>query len=337
MNPATTKNEQPFHDHRPTPSEQIAQGEQITHKQAHKRKISSQTLYPELYQALRTMNVVLPADVIEALHHARAVEAEVGRVKEQRDTQDLLKPAFLPSNPGCFVLDSILENAQLAQEQSLPVCQDTGFVLVFIQQGYNLEIIDEPLVPMIHRAIEDAYRDGYFRRSVVADPLENRQNTGTNLPPGVYFDWVEGDGLSISCLSKGFGSENYSRTYMLKPTQGPEAIVEKVVEVMNLAGGNCCPPVILGIGIGGTMDWAAKLSKQALLRDLKNHHPNPYYANLEHQILQRVNGLGLGAGGLGGKITALGVHIETYPTHIAGLPVAISVNCWAERKAILSW
>ena len=302
-----------------------------------KRTISSQTIYPELYQGLRTMNVVLPADVIEALHQARTTEQTVDGSIDHALGKNQSRPILPRLHGGCFVLDSIVENAQLAQEQSLPVCQDTGFVLVFIQQGYNLEITDEPLIPMIHRAIENSYRDGYFRRSVVKDPLEDRTNTGTNLPPAVYFDWVEGDGLSISCLSKGFGSENYSRTYMLKPTEGPEAIIQKVEEVMTLAGGNCCPPVILGIGIGGTMDWAAKLSKQALLRDLTNHHPNPFYADLEQQILQRVNDLGIGAGGLGGKVTALGVHIETYPTHIAGLPVAISVNCWAERKVVLSW
>jgi len=281
-----------------------------------RKAISAALIYRRLYDGVRDMNVVLEPVVVAALEATRNQATDPG--------------------PGCFVLESILENAKIAREDRVPLCQDTGFVLVFVEQGFDC-VLEEPLEPIISRAIHDGYRDGFFRRSVVADPLENRKNTGTNLPPAIYYDFVPGDGLKISCLSKGFGSENYSQIFMLRPTQGPEDVVTAVVSVMQRAGGNCCPPVILGVGIGGTMDWAAKLSKKALLRDLHDHHPNPYYRTLEQSILDAVNALGIGPGGFGGAHTALGVHIETYPTHMAGLPVAVSVNCWAERKVVLQW
>ncbi|TVR51095.1 MAG: fumarate hydratase [Spirochaetaceae bacterium] len=296
---------------------------------SHVRTIPGEAVYRELYAGIREMNVVLPADVLAALTAARA-----------HDRAESRAPGVAPgAAPGaaCFELDSIIENAQIARSENLPMCQDTGLVLVFVEQGHDVRVAGDPLDVVIRRAIGDAYHDGKFRASVVGDPLNGRKNTGTNLPPVIYFDAVPGSGLTISCLSKGFGSENYSRTFMLKPTQTKDAVIEAVLETMKAAGGNCCPPVILGIGIGGTMDWAAKISKKALLRDLTDHHPDPFYRELEAEILAAVNALGIGAGGLGGPSTALGVHIETYPTHIAGLPVAVSVNCWAERKAVVKW
>lgn len=300
------------------------QPEQPAHGQ--ERIISSQEIYARLYEGVRRMNVVLAEDVVTALRAARLREP----------ASDSGRNTPLPG-AACFVLDSILENADIAAREQLPMCQDTGFVLVFVEQGERVRVVGEPLERVIYRSIGDAYRDGKFRNSVVADPLADRSNTGTNLPPAVYYETTEGDGLTIGCLAKGFGSENYSQTRMLKPTAGPDAVVQTVVETMERAGGNCCPPVILGVGIGGTMDWAARLSKKALLRDLSDHHPTPYYGALEQQILDAVNDLGIGAGGLGGTTTALAVHIESYPTHIAGLPVAVSVNCWAERKAVVRW
>ncbi len=296
------------------------------------RTIPGETIYRELYVGIREMNVVLPADVLDALRVARDRDRAMGR-----ESGLAPGPAAGAAGAACFVLDSIVENADIARAESLPMCQDTGLVLVFIEQGHNIRVTGEPLDTVIRRAIGDAYRDGKFRASVVDDPLNGRRNTGTNLPPVIYHDAVPGSGLAISCLSKGFGSENYSRTFMLKPTQTKDAVIDAALETMKAAGGNCCPPVILGVGIGGTMDWAAKISKKALLRDLADHHPDPFYRDLEAEILVAVNALGIGAGGLGGRNTALGVHIETYPTHIAGLPVAVSVNCWAERKAVLKW
>lgn len=304
------------------------------------RVIPANEIYRRLYDGIREMNVVLAADVVAALRAAR--EREPGSLDggspsaPHAPIASVSRPVAMPG-AACFVLDSILENADIAARDRLPMCQDTGFVLVFVEQGHQVRVNGEPLDRIIHRAIGDAYRDGLFRNSVVGDPLNNRTNTGTNLPPAIHYDHVDGDHLTIGCLAKGFGSENYSQTRMLKPTAGPDAVVQTVVETMERAGGNCCPPVVLGVGIGGTMDWAARLSKKALLRDLSDHHRDPYYRALEERIADAVNALGIGAGGLGGTTTALGVHIETYPTHIAGLPVAVSVNCWAERKAVVRW
>jgi len=278
--------------------------------------LSGQEIYKKLYEGIKTMNVVLPDDVEKSLKHARKKESNQSAI---------------------LVLDAILNNIEIAREERLPVCQDTGLVLIFIEQGYQLMVQETSLNEIIFHAVENAYKDGYFRKSVVLDPLKNRVNTGNNLPPVIYHDMVPGHGLKISCLAKGFGSENYSKTFMLKPTQGENAVINVVKETMQIAGGNCCPPVILGVGIGGTMDWAAKMSKKALLRNINDYHQDLFYKNLEEKILRAVNSIGTGAGGLGGSTTALAVHIETGPTHIAGLPVAISVNCWAERKIILAW
>ncbi len=275
------------------------------------RTIDTQKVYDMLLPELLKMNVEIPQDVKAALETAG--QNEKGRAST--------------------VLSHILENIDIAYSRQIPMCQDTGFVIVFAEIGNEVEMKGRALGHIINRAIEDSYREGYYRKSVVEDPLKNRKNTGTNLPAAVYYEYVEGDRLKISCLAKGFGSENYSRTQMLKPTAQKEEIIRFAVDVMSEAKGNCCPPVCLGIGIGGTMDWAARISKKALLRHIGDDHPDPYYAQLEHDILDRVNSLGIGGGGLGGDITALSVKIEKYATHIAGLPVAVSVNCWAERRA----
>ena len=298
------------------------------------RTIPDEIVYRDLYDGVRKMNVVLPPDVLTALAAARESDRAMGDTTGSTMGGATRGPT---GGAACFVLDAIIENAEIARAESLPMCQDTGLVVVFVEHGHDVRVAGEPLDTVIRRAIGDAYRDGKFRASVVDDPLNGRKNTGTNLPPVIYYDAVPGAGLTVSCLSKGFGSENYSRTFMLKPTQNKDAVIDAVLETMKAAGGNCCPPVILGVGIGGTMDWAAKISKKALLRDLGDRHPDPFYRDLEAEILGAVNALGIGAGGLGGRNTALGVFIETYPTHIAGLPVAVSVNCWAERKAVLKW
>ncbi|MBI9104874.1 MAG: fumarate hydratase [Spirochaetales bacterium] len=275
-----------------------------------KTTINSKKIYDALYPEILRMNVHLQPDVTEVL-------SEVSRT-----AKDL----------GAKVLGAIGENIKLAGEKNIPLCQDTGMVLCFVEIGNDVIVAGESLETTIHNAVGDAYRDGYFRKSVVADPLKDRTNTGTNLPPVIYYDFVEGGDIKISILAKGFGSENCSRIEMLKPTTDRAGVIQAVKKIVKTAGGSPCPPVILGIGLGGTMDYAAKLSKKAFLRDLDDENPDEYYALLEEDILKEVNELAIGPGGLGGAATCLGVKIEKYPTHIAGLPLAVSVNCWADRK-----
>jgi len=278
------------------------------------RKLNPEELYQPLKDAIMQAGVVLPDDIITG----------IDRAKKEED------------GPAESVLCHILENLSVARKKQIPLCQDTGMVILFVSVGQDLHLEGTPIETVLHRAVEDAYRDGYFRKSVVADPLKDRKNTGSNLPPIIYYDCLPGDRLVVQGLLKGFGSENCSRVFMLKPTEGKERVIEAVAGAIREAGGAPCPPVVLGIGIGGTMDYAAKLSKKALLRNLDDHHNDPWYAGLEQEILDRINGMGIGAGGLGGKTTALGVKIETAPTHIAGLPVALSVNCWADRKLVVT-
>lgn len=204
-------------------------------------------------------------------------------------------------------------------------------VVGIIRIGDDVKI-EGNLRKAIYDGIEQAYEEGYFRKSVVGDPLKDRKNTGTNLPPVLHYDLVEGDKLEINLLSKGFGSENCSQIRMMKPTSTRQQVIDAVCEIIQTAGGAPCPPTVLGIGIGGTMDYAARLSKEALIRNLDDSHPDPWYADLEKDILAAVNNLGIGAGGLGGIISCLAVKIREFPTHIAGMPLAVTVNCWAERK-----
>ncbi len=290
------------------------------------REISRQDIFTRVYEGIRTLNVRIPEDVRRALTAASAAETGLGKK----------------------VLERILENIELAQQKRRPVCQDTGMLLGLITIGTGVRIAGEEITPhsgpdrvfigsIIEEASEAAYRDGFFRKSVVSDPLKERINSGTNLPPVLHYELVPGDGLEIALMAKGFGSENCSAVHMLKPTAGKEEVLDAVVDTVRRAGGSPCPPTVLGIGIGGTMEKAALLSKKALLRDLSDDHPDPWYAELEAEILQAVNSLGIGPGGLGGKTTSLAVKVETYPTHIAGLPVAVTVNCWADRKLVLSW
>ncbi len=272
--------------------------------------ICSQYIYDTLYAGIRSMQVSLPKDVQAALRrHSKRAEGL-----------------------GSTVLKAVEENIRLAGESCVPLCQDTGMILCFVEYGEHAEISGDSLRDVLARAVKDAFCDGYFRKSVVADPLNVRNNTGTNLPPLIHWEVVPGSSVRISLLAKGFGSENCSCTEMLKPTAGRRGVITAVERIMERAGGAPCPPVVLGIGIGGTMDYAALLSKKALLRELDDIHPSSYYASLETDIMEAVNRLGIGPGGLGGGDTCLGVKIESSPTHIAGLPLAVSVNCWADRK-----
>lgn len=229
-----------------------------------------------------------------------------------------------------FALDALIENADIAEREKLPACQDTGMAVVFVTIGSDVHVCGD-----INAAINDGvrlgYREGYFRNSIVRDPI-NRKNTGDNTPAVIYYDFAPGDKLSITVAPKGFGSENMSRICMLNPSDGISGVENFIVETVKIAGANPCPPVIVGAGIGGTFEKAALMSKQALLRDLDGaKNPDIFWAEAEARLLERINLLNIGPSGYGGKTTALGVHILTYPTHIAGLPVAVNIGCHATR------
>ena len=230
------------------------------------------------------------------------------------------------------ILEKILTNIDIAKKEEMPICQDTGMACVFVEIGQDVHIIGGNLKDAINEGIRQGYNEGFLRKSVVNDPLD-RINTMDNTPAIIYYDIVEGDKLKIKVAPKGFGSENMSQLKMLKPADGLEGIKDFVLKVVKEAGPNPCPPIVVGIGIGGTFDKAANLAKKALVRPLNEKNNNEFYANLEKELLKEVNELGIGPQGFGGKTTALAVNIETYPTHIAGLPVAVNINCHVTRHA----
>ena len=252
---------------------------------------------------------------------------------------DLIKRAYGQEErePAKAVLDAILKNLELAKETGLPMCQDTGLFLVFADVGRTCPLSLGSIEASIMEGCETAVQQAYFRRSIVAEPVFDRTNTQNNLPPAIWWNLVEGSGLTLRILLKGFGSENCSSVRMLNPTGGKEAVVEAVMQIVQKAGGKPCPPIFVGVGLGGTMDRAAYLSKRALLRDVREANSDERYAALEQEILAAIQTLGIGSGGLGGSITALHVAIEQESTHIAGLPLAVSINCWADRKATIMW
>jgi fumarate hydratase subunit alpha len=217
------------------------------------------------------------------------------------------------------------------------MCQDTGLFLVFADVGRTCPLSFGSIEASIMEGCETAVQQAYFRRSIVAEPVFDRTNTQNNLPPVIWWNLVEGSGLTLRILLKGFGSENCSSVRMLNPTGGKEAVVEAVRQIVQKAGGKPCPPIFVGVGLGGTMDRAAYLSKRALLRDVRQANSDARYAALEQEILASIQTLGIGSGGLGGTITALHVAVEQESTHIAGLPLAVSINCWADRKATITW
>lgn len=234
------------------------------------------------------------------------------------------------------VLSHIIENIRIAGEGKLPLCQDCGMFYCYVTLAENCRIPLSILENEINLGCAGAAQKAFYRRSVVDDPVYDRNNTGTNLPVIINWERGRGDETEIAFLLKGFGSENCSSVRMIRPTDGEEGVVSAVLDMVRAAGGKPCPPMFLGVGIGGTMDKAAILSKKALIRKADEHNKDERYMRLEERLLSEVNGLGIGAGGLGGNNTCLSVAIETYPTHIAGLPVALSVNCWADRKAFIS-
>lgn len=227
------------------------------------------------------------------------------------------------------ILDKIIENYNVADEKFVPICQDTGVCCVFLKIGTDVHI-EGDLIEAVNEGVRRGYRDGYLRKSVVGDPLR-RVNTGDNTPAMLYTELVPGDKLELTVAPKGFGSENMSKLAMLKPSDGVEGVKDFVVKTVEEAGPNPCPPIVVGVGIGGTFDKAALLAKKALMRSTDERNKDEYYAALEAELLDRINALGIGPQGFGGRTTALAVNIETMPTHIAGLPVAVNINCHVTR------
>ncbi len=231
---------------------------------------------------------------------------------------------------GCQILDQLKENMDIAKETQIPICQDTGMTVVFMKIGQDVHFEGDFIEDAINEGIRQGYADGYLRKSVVKDPVE-RENTKDNTPGVIHYEIVPGDKVEITVAPKGFGSENMSRLYMLKPADGIEGIQDAILETVKLAGPNACPPIVVGVGIGGTFEKSALLAKKALTRDINSSSEIPYVKELEEEMLEKINQLGIGPGGLGGRITALGVNVETYPTHIAGMPVAINICCHVNR------
>lgn len=234
------------------------------------------------------------------------------------------------SELGQKILSQLEENMRIAKEESIPICQDTGMAIIFLELGQEVHLTGAYLEDAINEGVREGYAKGYLRKSVVGDPLL-RENTKDNTPAIIHTKIVPGEGIKITVAPKGFGSENMSRVYMLKPADGEEGVKAAVLETVRLAGPNACPPMVVGVGIGGSFEKCALLAKKALTRNLDEQSPLPHIRAMEEELLQKINELGIGPGGLGGSATALGVNIETYATHIAGLPVAINICCHVNR------
>ena len=231
---------------------------------------------------------------------------------------------------GRQILSQLEENMQIAESSQIPICQDTGMAVVFLKIGQDVHIEGMNLEDAVNEGIRQGYVEGYLRKSVVGDPLL-RENTKDNTPGIIHYEIVPGENRDITVAPKGFGSENMSRVYMLKPADGIDGVKDAVLNAVKLAGPNACPPVVVGVGIGGTFEKCALLAKKALTRDTNVHNSIPYVKEMEEDLLEKINNLGIGPAGLGGRITALAVNIETYPTHIAGLPVAVNMCCHVNR------
>ncbi len=257
---------------------------------------------------------------IEAnLHLSKDITNAIARSKSKEE-----------SSLGCQILSQLEENMEIAAADQIPICQDTGMAVVFLDAGQDIHIDGIAIEDAVNEGIRRGYQDGYLRKSVVGDPIF-RENTKDNTPGIIHYRIVPGDRLTITVAPKGFGSENMSRIYMLKPADGIEGVKAAIINTVNEAGPNACPPMVVGVGIGGDFEKCAILAKQALTRDIDTHSEIPYVRELEKEMLEKINALGIGPGGLGGTTTALGVNINTYPTHIAGLPVAVNICCHVAR------
>jgi fumarate hydratase subunit alpha len=253
----------------------------------------------------------LPPDVIIALKQAREKEK---------------------SPVCCDVLDKLLKNVEIADQEQIPICEDTGVAIVMLEIGQEVQISEGDLYTAINEGVRQGYDKGYLRKSIVSQPCFARVNTRDNTPAMIHTDIVPGDRLKISVLAKGGGSENCSRLTVMTPAQGRKGVIDFVVDLVDAVGSNACPPVIIGVGIGGTTDKTMFIAKKALLRKVGEPSPDTDIADLEREILERVNNLGIGAMGYGGTVTALAVHVETFPCHITSLPVAVNMQCWCDRR-----
>lgn len=236
-----------------------------------------------------------------------------------------------PSPAGRLAMQDIVDNRRIAAAGLLPMCQDTGMALVFVELGQEVHLTGGDLRAAICEGIRQGYQEGYLRASVVSEPLFDRRNSGDNTPPVIHFDLVSGDQLRLTIAAKGFGAENMSWVKVLTPAQGIKGLKAEVVRCVEEAGPNACPPVVVGVGVGGTLEMAALLAKKSLMREMGQRHPDPRYANLELELLQLINATGIGPQGWGGLNTALDVRLEYYPTHIAALPLAVNLDCHLQR------
>lgn len=273
------------------------------------REIDSEIITNTVEKLCIEANYYLPSDVRDALN-------------SHYECEDC------PAAKG--ILNDIISNYKIAEEEKMPICQDTGMACVFLEIGQDVHITGEALNLAVNEGVRRGYDKGYLRKSVVKDPIR-RGNTGDNTPAMLYTEIVPGDKIKITVAPKGFGSENMSAIRMFKPSAGLQGIKDFIIETVENAGPNPCPPMVIGVGIGGTFDKAALLAKKALLRDLDSENEDPYYAELEKEMLTKINELGIGPQGFGGKTTAICLNIETLPTHIAGMPCAININCHVTR------
>lgn len=275
------------------------------------REISAKSIADAVAKLCIQANCVLNRDVYNALEKAKKTEkSEIGRE----------------------ILCQLTENADIAENEMVPICQDTGMAVIFVEIGQDVYITGGLLKDAVNEGVRKGYTEGYLRKSVVKDPFI-RVNTNDNTPAVMHFDIVEGDRIKITVAPKGFGSENMSRIFMLKPSAGIEGAKDAIVKAVDEAGPNPCPPMVVGVGVGGNFEMAAYLAKKALLRPIGSHSDKPHLREMEEELLERMNNLGIGPQGLGGVTTVLGVNVESYPTHIAGMPVAVNISCHVTRHA----
>ena len=276
------------------------------------RTIQVQQITEQIKEMCIQVNHYLSEDMKEALRNAQTSEK---------------------SPLGCQILSQLQENLKIAGEDMIPICQDTGMAVVFLKVGQDVHLEGGSIEDAVNEGVRQGYTEGYLRKSVVKDPLI-RENTKDNTPAVIHYEIVPGDKVTITVAPKGFGSENMSRVFMLKPADGIEGVKNAVLTAVKDAGPNACPPMVVGVGIGGTFEKCALMAKQALMRPVGSHSDISYVKEMEEELLSRINGLGIGPGGLGGTTTALAVNVNTYPTHIAGLPVAVNICCHVNRHIV---
>ncbi len=273
------------------------------------KEINVQEIIEAVEELCLRTNCVLNQDVVAALQRSLVTEE---------------------SPQGKEVIELLLQNAEIAERECIPICQDTGMAVIFVEIGQDLHIAGGSLTDALNEGVRRGYQKGFLRKSVVSNPF-SRENTRDNTPAIIHYDIVEGDNLTLTLAPKGFGSENMGSLRMLKPSDGLAGAMDFVVETIDKAGANPCPPIVVGVGVGGTMEKAAYLAKKALLRDIGSTNEDPELAKVEQELLRRINDLGIGPQGFGGRTTALGVNLEVFATHIAGLPVAVNINCHVAR------